>query len=118
MNASETAAVIVAVASVVAVTLLVVAMVALVRTLRSLRDTVEALRAETLPVVRELHATVARANGELERVDDLLVSAESVTATVDSASRLLYLALSNPVIKVLAFASGTSRAARRLRRVQ
>jgi hypothetical protein len=39
-----------------------------------------------------------------------------VTATVDSASHLAYLAFSNPMIKAIAFAAGTSKAARALRR--
>ena len=56
------------------------------------------------------------ASVEIERVDSLLGTAESITGTVDSASRLAYLAFSNPVIKGLAVASGTGRAARSLRR--
>jgi Bacterial protein of unknown function (DUF948) len=116
MDASDTAAVVVACASVAALVVLVVAVFALTRTLRSLRYSMEQLQRETLPVVNELRATVGQANTELERVDTLLGTAESMTATVDSASRLAYLAFSNPVIKTLAFASGTGRAARRFRR--
>lgn len=115
MDAGETAAVVVAVASAVAVAVLVAAAFALTRAANELRRTAEDLRQQTLPVVSELRRTVAAADAELERVDGLLGTAEHVTATVDSASRLAYLALSNPVIKVLAFASGTGRAARRLR---
>ena len=116
MDASEAAAVVVAVASALALAVLVGAVFALTRTLRQLRVAVDDLRRETLPVVAELRGTVAQANVELERVDSLLGTAESVTSTVDSASRLAYLAFSNPLIKALAFASGTGRAARRLRR--
>jgi hypothetical protein len=118
MDASDAAAVVVAVASALALAVLVGAVVSLTRTMRELRVAVDDLRRETLPVVADLRGTVAAANAELERVDELLGTAESVTATVDSASRLAYLALSNPVIKVLAFASGTGRAARRFRRVR
>lgn len=118
METNETAAVVVAAASVIGVGVLVFALVTMIRTLNAMRTTVEAIRAETLPVVRDLRSTVAKANGELERVDELLVSAESISGTVDSASRLLYLALSNPLIKVMAFATGTSRAARRFRRLR
>ena len=53
---------------------------------------------------------------ELERVDILLGTAESISSTVDSASRLAYLAFSNPVIKAIAFASGMAGATRRMRR--
>jgi predicted PurR-regulated permease PerM len=116
MDASETAAVIVACASVAAVLVMVWAIVSITRTLHLLRQSVEELWRETIPVVNELQQTVQQANGELDRVDSLLGTAESISATVDSASRLAYLAFSNPVIKALAFASGTGRAARRLRR--
>ena len=92
-------------------------MVVLARTLAALRLTVEDLRRTTVPLVDDLHTTVQRATVELDRVDTLLGTAESISSTVDSASRLAYLTFSNPVIKALAFASGTSRAVRRFRRV-
>lgn len=116
MSASELAAVIVAVASIVGVVILVFALVALTRTLATLRLSIEELRRETLPVIDELQRTVTRANTDLERLDGLLESATSVTNTVDSASQLAYLAFSNPVIKAIAFASGTGRAVRAFRR--
>ena len=71
---------------------------------------------ETLPVMIELGDTVRSANAELERVGGVIGTAQSISGTVDSASRLAYLAFSNPVIKGLAVASGTGRAARSLRR--
>jgi hypothetical protein len=115
MSATDLAAVIVAGCSVVAVVLLAVALVALVRTLRAMRDVAHLLRTETVPVLDELRDTVDVANHEIERFDRLVTTAESVTGTVDSASRLAYLAMANPVIKGVAFASGTAKAARRLR---
>src|SRR3954463_11574948 len=131
MSASDLAAVIVAIASVVAVVLLIFVVVAINRTLMAMRMSIEELRRETLPVVDELHRTVITANAELERLDGLIESASSVTATVDSASHpahpafsnplikahpLAYLAFSNPLIKAIAFAAGTSKAAKALRR--
>ncbi|MEA3056876.1 MAG: hypothetical protein QOD30_2308, partial [Actinomycetota bacterium] len=116
MTASDLAAVIVAFAAVVGVVLLVFAIVSLTRTLTAVRLSVEELRRETLPVIDELQRTVTQANSDLERLDTLLDSATSVTNTVDSASQLAYMAFSNPVIKTIAFASGTARAARALRR--
>lgn len=116
MSAADLAAIIVAIASVVAVVLLVLIVVAVNRTLTSLRLTIEQFRRETLPVVDELHRTVTTANTELARLDGLLDSATSVTATVDSASHLAYLAFSNPVIKAMALATGTAKAAKALRR--
>jgi predicted PurR-regulated permease PerM len=115
MSASELAAIIVAVASVIGVLVLVFAMVALTRTLATLRISIEELRRETLPVLDELQRTVVQANNDLERLDNLLDSATSVTNTVDSASQLAYLVFSNPVIKAIAFATGTARATRTFR---
>lgn len=116
LTAEDLAAIIVAVASVVAVVLLVFVVVAVNRTLTEVRLSVEQLRRETLPVVDELHRTVTTANTELQRLDVFLDSATSVTATVDSASHLAYLAFSNPLIKVMALATGTAKAARALRK--
>jgi hypothetical protein len=116
MDTSDTAAVIVAVASGMAVLVLVYAIVQLTRTLAVLRESIEEVRRETLPVVVEMRTAVGQASADLERVDTLLGTAESISTTLDSASRLAYLTFSNPVIKTLAFASGTGRAARRFRR--
>ena len=116
MTATELAALIVAIASVVAVVLLAFVLVSVTRTLKEVRTAVEVWRTETMPVVLELGDTVRSANAELERVGSVIGTAESITGTVDSASRLAYLAFSNPVIKGMAVASGTGRAARSLRR--
>jgi hypothetical protein len=118
MTAGDLAAVIVAITSVVAVVLLIVALVAVSRTLTALRLTIEQMRRETVPVLSELQRTVTAANVELEKIDGLLDSAAGVTATVDSASHLAYLAFSNPLIKGLALATGAARAAKALRRVE
>jgi uncharacterized protein YoxC len=116
VTTGEIAALIAAVAIAVLVVGLLVALASLVRTLAALRVATDELRRTALPLVTDARATVAQANAELERVGGLLVTAESISGTVDSASRLAYLAFSNPVVKVLAFAAGTSRAARRMRR--
>lgn len=118
MSATELAALIVAIASVVAVVLLAVALTSITKTLKSVREAVELLRTETVPVMTELGDTVRSANVEIERLGGVLETAESIGGTVDSASRLAYLAFSNPVIKAMAVASGTSRAARRFRRIR
>jgi hypothetical protein len=88
----------------------------LVRTMRVLRTLADDLRRESLELLAEMRTAVGLANGELERADSLLGTAESISATVDSASRLAYLTLSSPVVKVLAFGKGTRKAAQRLRR--
>jgi predicted PurR-regulated permease PerM len=116
MSAGDWAAVVLSIVAAIAVVGLLFALSALVRTLATLRTTVDELRQQTIPLVDDMHTTVRQANNDLVRVDALLESAESISSTVDSASRLAYLAFSNPVIKALAFAGGTGRAIRRVRR--
>jgi hypothetical protein len=114
-KADDVVAIVVAVFAALVIVLLGYAMGSLIRTTRVLRASVEELREETLPLMADLREAVVQASGDLKRVDDVLGRAESITATVDSASRLAYLAFSNPVIKMLAFGAGTARAARRFR---
>jgi hypothetical protein len=88
----------------------------LVRMMQGLRAAADQLQREGVELLGEMRDALGLASAELQRVDGLLGAAESISATVDSASRLAYQTLSNPVVKVLAFGSGTRTAARRLRR--
>jgi predicted PurR-regulated permease PerM len=118
MSGSEVAAVVVAVTAGVALTVLVVVLVHLLRTVRRLQDTVEELRVESLAAVEQLEEAARATNQERERVDNLLRSAESLTDTVDSATRLAYLTVGSPVVKGLALATGANQAYRRFRGVR
>ena len=118
MTAGEVAALIAAVAGAILVVGLLFALASFTTTLRTTRAAVEELRRETVPLLTSMRATLEQANAELARVDTLLGTAESVGTTVDSASRLAYLAFSNPVIKAMAFGAGARGAVQRLRRRQ
>jgi hypothetical protein len=118
MSGSEVAALVVAVAASVTVTVLVVVVVALLRTLRELRTAVTALHAQSEALVDDLRVAVEATAVELERIDHVLASAESVTDTLDSASRLAYLTVGSPVVKGLALATGANQAYRRFRGVR
>src|SRR5438874_13757165 len=87
LTAGDVAAIIVAVIAAVFVAIVCVALTSLTRTMRSLREAVDELRRETLPVVSRLQGTVSQATAELERVDGLIGTAESISVTLDSASR-------------------------------
>jgi hypothetical protein len=95
---------------------LIVVLVRVLDALRALQTEVDSLRAETQPLLAELRSSVEGARDDLERFDRVLGSAEAISANVQGASRVARVALSAPVIKTVALASGTSRAARRLRR--
>ena len=118
MSGSEVAALIVAVAATLALVGLLAVVDLLVRAVRELRATVTELRVETHAVVEELHEAVRGTNAELERIDNVLHAAESVTDTLDSASRLAYLTVGSPVVKGLAAATGANQAYRRFRGVR
>ena len=113
---SDAEAIVVAVVATIVIVALLAVLVAMTRTLRIMRESTDELRRESMRLLADLRGAVDQANSEIERVDGLLGTAESVAGTLDSASRLAYLAFSNPVIKALAFGTGTARAARRLRR--
>ena len=109
MSAADLAVVLVSAGAIAALVVLVVAIQSLVRTTRELRGTVERLEHEALPLVVELRATVRRAGAEVDKVDDLLEVASAIQHTVEGASRLTFVAFSNPLIKVIAVVRGTAR---------
>jgi len=81
------------------------------------------LRVETAPLLADLrastdtaHAMIVEARSDLERFDKVLGSAEAISSAMSGTGRLARAALSTPVIKTAALATGTSRAVRRLRR--
>ncbi len=113
---ASTVAILVTIVSTVVVMCLLAVVWYLARTMRVLRATADDLCRESLGLLAEMRGAVGTASRELERADGLLETAESISATVDSASRLAYQTLSSPVVKVLAFGTGTRKAARRLRR--
>jgi DNA topoisomerase IB len=103
------------VATLVIVGLLAVLLAAL-RAARRLRAAADELHRESQALLAQLDRTVDLAGRELERVDDLIGSAERLTNTVGSASRFAQAAVATPVIKVMALGAGTARASERIRR--
>ena len=107
-------AVVLIVVAIVGLVVVAMAVQSLIVTLRSLRETVEDMRRQTLPAIAELRATVAAANGEIARVDSLLDTAEEVGARVEATSRLAWLVMRNPLVKLASASVATDRTARRL----
>ena len=67
----------------------------------------------TLQVVAEMQKAVDSANGEIARVDSLLDQAEVIGTRVEATSRLAWIAMRNPLVKL---ASVSLISARRKRR--
>jgi hypothetical protein len=115
-TASPAVEVIVAVTATAVFVVAGAALMSLRRSARELQELAGELTAHAAAVLGRAEQTISRAEGELARVDELIGSAEAITDTVGSASRLAHTALVTPLIKVIAFGSGTARAGRRLRR--
>lgn len=116
LSASDLALVVVTGCSIVAVIAVLAVATRLLVVLRRVTQTLDEINAQALPLVDQLATSVTDANEELARIDRLVGSAESISATVDATSKLAYRALSAPVIKGVALGSGASRAAKRLRK--
>jgi hypothetical protein len=115
MSAGEIAVLIAAGACVLVTGGLLFAITTLRRQVADLAAVVDELRRQTVPLVADAHRVVDQAATEMQRIDAVLESTESVHATVDSASRLAYRAFANPVVKVLAIRAGAAGGVRQLR---
>ena len=123
MTAGELAVLIAAVLCCIGFAALIVVLVRVLDTMRDLRGEVVSLRQETGPLLAELRMSTAdarqtmeEARDDLERFDRVLGSAEAISGALSGSGRVARVALSTPVIKTAALATGTSRAVRRLRR--
>ena len=115
MSAVDLAAVLCAVLALVAAGALTLAAARMFRAAQGLADARERFDAEATPAVAELREIVASAGDEVERIDELLTVAGTIGDRVDAATEVTYRALTSPVIKGVALATGTRRVARRLR---
>ncbi len=123
MTAGELAVVLAAVLCSIGFAALIVVLLRVLDSMKSLRAEVVSLRQETGPLLAELRAstdeakvTMAEARDDLERFDRVLGSAEAISGAVAGSGRVARVALSTPMIKTAAIATGTTRAVRRLRR--
>jgi uncharacterized protein YoxC len=107
MSTGDVLAVVTATLVTILVAVLATVLVFLTRTLRALRGTVDALRAEAIPLLEDARLAVRDAAHEVDRVERLVTAAERV----GDAKR----ALATPVVKAMAFGTGVSRAAQKLR---
>jgi len=112
MTVVEVAALIVAIAVAVTAVFLITAVNNLNNTLAKLEDTAHQLRDEGMAAFRELRQLVADADAELDKVDIVLDRADQATTHISETTRRTHEAVQDPVIRTLAVASGTSRAAR------
>ncbi|HEV7524666.1 MAG TPA: hypothetical protein VGP92_06855 [Acidimicrobiia bacterium] len=107
MATGDVLAVVAATIVTVLVAVLATVLVALARTLREMRTTLAVLQDDALALLDDARASVEEAATEIDRVERLVTSARHL----DEAKR----AIATPVVKAMAFGTGVSRAAQRLR---
>ena len=122
MTAGDLAVTLAALLCAIGFAALIVVLVRVLDSLKVLRGEVESLRNETRPLLAELRASTSEARdvvdtarSDLDRFDRVLGSAEAISEAVEGSGRAARLAFSAPIIKAVGLATGTKRAARRLR---
>ena len=107
MSTGDGLAIIAATVVTILVAVLATVLVFLSRTLRELRAALVILEEDALALLDDARVSVRDAASEIDRVERLVTSAERL----DEAKR----AIATPVVKAMAFGTGVSRAAQRLR---
>jgi ABC-type transporter Mla subunit MlaD len=115
MNAVDLAAVLLALVALGATAALAVVCTRLARATRELTAAVDEVRAVVPSAAQDLSDAAERAGRQVDRLEAVIHTTGSIAETVDTATQATFRVLSNPVIKGAAIASGTGRAARRLR---
>lgn len=85
------------------------------RVLESTKLLIDGIREETVPLLGEVKTSVTNVNKELDRVDGMVESAGKIMKSVEKVSSLVEHAVSSPLLKVIGFAAGVSKAASRFR---
>lgn len=90
--------------------------IVLINTFRVLESTkliIDAMREETVPLLREVKGSVERTNRELDRVDGMLVAADEIVGRVRRISGLVEQAVSGPLVKIISVGAGLRKASSR-----
>ncbi len=106
LTGGDVALIVLAVGWVVLVGFLCVVLLNTFRVLESTKLTIDAMREETVPLLREVKTSVEKTNREIDRVDTMLVSATQIVGRVEKLSGLVEQAAASPIIKVISIGAG------------
>jgi uncharacterized protein YoxC len=110
VTGSETALLIMAAFWAVLVVVLCVVLIGSYNVLTSTKVTIDTMRDETVPLLREIKTTVEKTNQEIDRVDTMLESAGSVMGRVERISGLVEEVAAGPLVKLISVGAGLRRA--------
>jgi methyl-accepting chemotaxis protein len=111
------AAIIAAVAFGAAMLGLMSLLLTLVGTVRELTSTVRQLTDQAVPILAGLSETVSGVNTELARVDAIVGSVQHISNQATGVADIVHTAVANPLIKAIAFATGTRVAVKAAKKV-
>jgi uncharacterized protein YoxC len=77
--------------------------------LTSTKLTIDAMREETVPLLREVKTSVEKTNREIDRVDGMLESAGTIVGRAEKLSGLIEEAAASPLVKVISFGAGVRK---------
>jgi uncharacterized protein YoxC len=118
VSAFGVAAIVAAVAFGASMLGLMAVLLTLVGTVRELTSTVKQVTDETVPLLSSVNDTVAGVNTELARIDTIVASVQNISGTAENIAEVVHAAVANPLIKAVAFASGTGVAFKAARRAK
>ena len=81
------------------------------RVLEATRLTVDAMREETVPLLREIKGSVERTNGHLDRLGHVLDSVGGIVGRVERLTGLIEHAAASPIMKFISVGAGVKKAA-------
>lgn len=115
IKATDIAVMIIAGFFALAVVVVSILVMNLFRVVSSLKELVDGVTKETVPLIHDVDGTVKGVNQEIERVDSIMASAQSVAENAKTISETVKLAVTNPLVKALAFFAGAKRAGKKFR---
>jgi uncharacterized protein YoxC len=95
--------------------LLAYLMLRLSNTVSSLKDMLDGVSKETIPLIHDVDLTVKGVNHEIERVDSIMASAQTVAKNVETITETVKVTVTNPLVKALAFFAGARRASKKFK---
>jgi methyl-accepting chemotaxis protein len=90
----------------------------LVGTVQELTHSVEQITEQTVPLIGGVNETVAGVNTELARLDGVMASVQHISGTAENIADVVHAAVANPLIKAVAFTTGTGVALRAARKTR
>lgn len=114
-TAGDTALIVLAVFWGLLVMVLCVVLIGTYNVLTSTKMTIDTMREETVPLLREVKSSIEKTNGHLDRVGTVLDSAGTIVGKVEKVSGLVQEAVSSPLVKVIGLGAGLKGAAGRFR---